>query len=89
MISTGRGIIMSAVSAVPQIHCPSCGAGDVRESHTRSPVDAVLSMFGLVAYRCRACRNRFHKKPPHEDSEEELDEPKAEARDEHSDTGSR
>ena len=31
-------------------------------------------MFGMVAYRCRACRNRFHIRPPKEASETEPEE---------------
>ncbi len=77
------------MSAVPHIHCPSCGASDVRESHTHGPVDAILGMFGLVAYRCRACRNRFHKRPPREDSEEEFQEHNVEAEGEQSGKDSR
>lgn len=46
------------------MHCPSCGGSDVRESHSHGIGDGVLEMFGFVAYRCRACRHRFHRRPP-------------------------
>ncbi|HTX38841.1 MAG TPA: hypothetical protein VME43_27630 [Bryobacteraceae bacterium] len=71
------------MSAVQHIHCPNCGASDVRESHRHSLVDAILAMFGLVAYRCRACRSRFHKRPP-DDSEGEFEEEDQESADEES-----
>jgi len=68
------------VSTVSHIHCPSCGASDVRESHSRNVSDALLGLFGMVPYRCRACRSRFHKRPPSEDDEEFEDEgPEAES----------
>jgi hypothetical protein len=66
------------VNEIVTIHCPNCGASDVRESHTRRMADAVLGMFGLVAYRCRACRNRFHKRPPAGESEVEIENQGAE-----------
>ena len=62
------------MSAVQSIHCPNCGASDVRESHRHGVADAVLGMFGLVAYRCRACRSRFHKRPPDDGDEEEFED---------------
>jgi hypothetical protein len=80
---------MGVVSAVLPMHCPSCGASDVRESHTHGPVDALLAIFGLVAYRCRACRGRFHKRPPPEDFEDDLEDQDAAAEDKHSDKDSR
>jgi hypothetical protein len=64
------------------MRCPKCGGADVRESHVRSLRDGLLELFGLVAYRCRACRNRFHQKPANANSEEELDEEIVEAGDE-------
>jgi DNA-directed RNA polymerase subunit RPC12/RpoP len=57
---------------VAHIHCPSCGALDVRESHSHNLVDALMRLFGMVAYRCRACRTRFHKRPPSEDAANEI-----------------
>jgi len=69
---------MRSVSTVQIIHCPSCGGSDVRESHSHNLADALLGMFGLVAYRCRACRNRFHKRPPPGTGEEDLEEQDAE-----------
>jgi predicted RNA-binding Zn-ribbon protein involved in translation (DUF1610 family) len=57
---------------VAHIHCPSCGAVDVRESHSRNLIDALMRLFGMVAYRCRACRSRFHKRPPSEDAANEI-----------------
>jgi hypothetical protein len=75
---------MGAVREMPLIRCPSCGAGDVRESYSHNPLDAILGMFGMVAYRCRACRGRFHKRPPREGSEEQIDEPDQEPESEES-----
>jgi hypothetical protein len=40
--------------------------------------DGILGMFGFVAYRCRACRGRFHRKPPGEHEEEEIIESETE-----------
>ena len=28
-----------------------------------------MEMFAFVAYRCRACRSRFYKKPPDQDAD--------------------
>jgi len=56
------------------MHCPNCGGSDVRESLKHGIRDGILEMFGFVAYRCRACRSRFHRRPPSADAEEELEE---------------
>jgi hypothetical protein len=41
----------------------------------RGLLDGILGMFGFVAYRCRACRGRFYRRPPGEDDEEEIVQP--------------
>jgi len=33
-----------------------------------------MELFGLVAYRCRACRIRFHRRPPAETTDEDREE---------------
>ena len=58
------------------MHCPSCGGSDIRESLHNGLRDELLGMFGFVAYRCRACRRRFYRRPPDEDSAEEFEEAK-------------
>lgn len=42
--------------------CPQCKGTDVRTSQRGLWWDQVLSCFGQVAYRCRACRARFHSR---------------------------
>jgi len=54
--------------------CPNCGATDVRESYTHDLRDMAMELFGLVAYRCRACRIRFHRRPPAETTDEDREE---------------
>ncbi len=67
---------MSAGGAALQIHCPSCGASDVRESHSHNFADSILGLFKLVPYRCRACRNRFHRRVRGDEGElEATDQP--------------
>lgn len=41
--------------------CPSCGWKDVRRSTAHNFNDYLLSVFGLVPYRCRTCSDRFHR----------------------------
>ncbi len=41
--------------------CPSCGWTDVRRSTAHNFSDYVLSVVGLVPYRCRTCSDRFHR----------------------------
>lgn len=43
--------------------CPRCGRNDVRQSVRRSVGDKIMACFGLMPYRCRACRNRFFRFP--------------------------
>lgn len=43
--------------------CPRCGRNDVRQSVRRGVGDRIMACFGLVPYRCRACRNRFFRLP--------------------------
>jgi DNA-directed RNA polymerase subunit RPC12/RpoP len=40
--------------------CPNCGWTDVRRSASHNLADSLLSIFGLVPYRCRTCSRRFH-----------------------------
>ncbi len=41
--------------------CPSCGWTDVRRSAAHNAADYLLSVIGLVPYRCRTCSERFHR----------------------------
>lgn len=41
--------------------CPSCGWNDVRRSAAHKLGDRLLSVIGLVPYRCRTCSGRFHR----------------------------
>jgi len=41
--------------------CPSCGWTDVRRSIAHNAKDYLLSLVGLVPYRCRTCSERFHR----------------------------
>jgi hypothetical protein len=41
--------------------CPSCGWADVRRSIAHNAQDYLLSVVGLVPYRCRTCSERFHR----------------------------
>ena len=41
--------------------CPSCGWADVRRSAAHNAADYLLSVVGLVPYRCRTCSDRFHR----------------------------
>ena len=43
--------------------CPRCGRNDVRQSVRRGVGDRIMACFGLMPYRCRACRNRFFRLP--------------------------
>ncbi len=47
--------------AIAERRCPSCGWTDVRRSTAHHFNDYVLSVFGLVPYRCRTCSDRFHR----------------------------
>jgi len=51
--------------------CPSCGGHDVLRSHSRGLFDSLMSRFGKVPFRCRACTRRFYQY-----SEDEVGEPK-------------
>jgi hypothetical protein len=45
-----------------RVYCPKCGSFDVRYSYRQSTWDLMLDvLFSMDAYRCRACRSRFHK----------------------------
>src|ERR1017187_366022 len=41
--------------------CQSCGWMDVRRFAAHNLNDYLLSVFGLVPYRCRTCSDRFHR----------------------------
>jgi len=41
--------------------CPKCGWTDVRRSAAHHLSDYLLSVVGLVPYRCRTCSDRFHR----------------------------
>lgn len=43
------------------IRCPNCGIRDVRPSHARGWLDALMSSFDRVPFRCRACSTRFYR----------------------------
>jgi hypothetical protein len=40
--------------------CPRCGWSNTRLSFTKTPLDTVLQVFAVRAFRCRCCGNRFH-----------------------------
>jgi len=42
------------------LRCPNCGSRDVRVSHSRRALDAILRIFHRVPIRCRQCQNRFY-----------------------------
>ena len=42
--------------------CPVCKSIDVRRSR-RNLTDYVLSVFGILPWRCVACETRFHARP--------------------------
>ena len=58
--------ISAAVIPEPDniLRCPSCGARDVRPSHTKGVLDRILEGFRKKPYRCRACGRRFHSYTP-------------------------
>lgn len=39
--------------------CPVCGSNEVRRSHRRGLVDALLNLIGIKPYRCQRCDHRF------------------------------
>ena len=39
--------------------CPRCGWHNTRLSHTSTLLDNLAGVFGLRAFRCRSCGNRF------------------------------
>ena len=43
------------------IRCPHCGGRDVRQSHSRNLLDAVLALVHRHPMRCRQCRRRFYR----------------------------
>jgi hypothetical protein len=47
--------------SISRPRCPSCGWTDVRRSSAHHPADYMLSVIGLVPYRCRTCSERFHR----------------------------
>ena len=50
---------VEAVTIPDRPSCPRCGWHNTRLSHTRSTLDSILRTFGLRAFRCRSCGNRF------------------------------
>ncbi|MFN0169935.1 MAG: hypothetical protein ACKV22_26225 [Bryobacteraceae bacterium] len=44
-----------------ELACPHCGEHKVRAVLHPSLIDYLLSFFSADAYRCRACRKRFHR----------------------------
>ena len=50
--------------------CPSCGGRDIRRSHSRKLLDALLGAFHRYPMRCRQCRDRFYLHVVNEDEEE-------------------
>jgi hypothetical protein len=51
------------------IHCPSCGARDVRHSMSRGFLDAVIGALGRSPMRCRQCQKRFYRRLPRQAEE--------------------
>ena len=47
------------------VRCPKCGSTDVRYSYTQGRWDLIVDLlFSMDAFRCRSCRQRFHKFDP-------------------------
>jgi hypothetical protein len=52
------------------VRCPKCGSSDVRYSYTQTKWDLIMDLlFSMDAFRCRSCRQRFHKFDPGGDDE--------------------
>jgi len=47
------------VEAPAKPMCPSCGWSNTRPSFSRGPLDSIFEVFGVRAFRCRSCGNRF------------------------------
>ena len=41
--------------------CPHCGWQNVRLSHNKGVLDALLGIFSVFPFRCRSCGARFHR----------------------------
>lgn len=57
-------LVLDRVGPLTEQRCPNCGWTDVRRSSARNLNDYLLSVFGLVPYRCRTCSDRFHRTRP-------------------------
>ena len=44
-----------------EMTCPHCGEHKVRAVLHLSLIDYIFNLFSADAYRCRACRRRFHR----------------------------
>ena len=42
--------------------CPRCGGMDVRLSHSRGILDAIMASLRRVPFRCRWCARRFYRR---------------------------
>ena len=60
---TSSHILRQAQVALYTMDCPVCHAKDARRSRRRAPLDYVFSAAGIVPWRCRDCRIRFHARP--------------------------
>ena len=52
--------LRARLTATDVRRCPSCGWSDIRRSVVRNAADYLLSLVGLVPFRCRSCGDRFH-----------------------------
>src|SRR5215472_13945491 len=57
--------------------CPSCGEHKLRRSGLISPLDDLLTIFGVFPFRCNGCRFRFRALVSKQPSQRQIAQRKA------------